>query len=219
VRDNGRGIATGDLDGIFGMFVRGKEPIHRGGGGLGIGLALARRIVELHGGTIEARSEGEGRGSEFVVRIPIGPQAAPERSGTGEAARPVSKSAGRRILIVDDNVDAANVLQELLQASGHEVRVVHDGPQAIEAENEFRPDIVLLDIGLPGINGYEVARRLRTRKGRSMRIIAVTGWGQEPDKARSREAGFDLHLVKPVDEAVLLEVLEADGHGNGTTIH
>jgi CheY-like chemotaxis protein len=131
----------------------------------------------------------------------------------------VSKSAGKRILIADDNVDAANVLEGLLQSSSHEIRVVHDGPHAIEVANEFGPDIVLLDIGLPGINGYEVARRLRARKGRSMRIIAITGWGQEPDKARSREAGFDLHLVKPVDEAVLLEILEAGGYGNGTTIH
>ncbi|HSD43629.1 MAG TPA: PAS domain S-box protein [Burkholderiales bacterium] len=219
VRDNGRGIAAADLEGIFGMFVQGKEPIHRIGKGLGIGLALARRVVELHGGTIEARSEGEGKGSEFVVRIPIGSPPAQERSGTGQVKRPVSKSAGKRILIVDDNVDAANVLERLLQSSSHdEIRVVHDGPQAIEVANEFRPDIVLLDIGLPGINGYEVARRLRARQGRSMRIIAITGWGQEPDKARSREAGFDLHLVKPVDEAVLLEILEADGYGNGTTI-
>jgi PAS domain S-box-containing protein len=212
VRDNGRGIASEDLGKVFGMFVQGKEPLNRVGGGLGIGLALARAIAELHGGTIDAKSEGEGMGSEFTVRLPAAPMLAPPR----EAARSIQplpqKAPVKRVLVVDDNVDAADTLGMLMRSLGHEARVVYDGMQALQAAAEFRPDVVLLDIGLPGLNGYEVARRLRgTKAGQSARIIAITGWGLDTDRARAREAGFDVHLVKPVDEAALQHLVEANG--------
>ena len=216
VRDNGVGIGAEYLESIFDMFFQaqsGQQPV---GGGLGIGLALARRIVELHGGTIEARSEGRGRGSEFTVRLPL-LQSAAEPHSAASAMQPHGLAA-KRILIVDDNADAANTLAALLASLGHETTVVYDGPQAMEAENAFRPDVVLLDIGLPGMSGYEVAKGLRARRGRKLRIIAVSGWGHETDRARSREAGIDLHLVKPVDEAVLLRLLEARSQ-NGNAVH
>jgi CheY-like chemotaxis protein/two-component sensor histidine kinase len=213
VRDNGRGIGADSIEGIFGMFVQGAEPAHRVGGGLGIGLALARRIVELHGGTIQAKSEGEGKGSEFTVRLPLAArQVAAGRPQAPAPARAAGAFPQQRILIVDDNADAADALDALLRSLGHETRVAYDGPQALKAAQDFRPDTVLLDIGLPGLSGYEVARRLRELKGNeTTKIIAVTGWGQEGDRALSREAGFDVHLVKPVDEAVLRDILESQG--------
>ena len=222
VRDNGRGIASGDLGKIFGMFVQGKEPLNRVGGGLGIGLALARAIAELHGGTIDAKSEGEGLGSEFTVRLPAAPMpgqmpAQPREASPSNQPLP-QKAAVKRVLVVDDNVDAADTLGMLMRSLGHEARVVYDGVQALQEAVEFRPDVVLLDIGLPGINGYEVARRLRaTKAGQSAKIIAITGWGQDADRARAREAGFDVHLVKPVDEAALQHLVEANG--NPGSIH
>ena len=217
VRDTGRGIEAGMLERIFDMFVQGRAPLLRIGGGLGVGLALARRLAELHGGSIEARSEGENRGSEFTVRLPL---AAP--SPAGEVRRAAeAKTAGpvapRRVLVVDDNVDAATMLNMLLRSLGHETRVAHDGQQALQVAEQFRPDIVLLDIGMPGLDGYEVARRLRRgSQDRPLRIVAVTGWGQDADRQRSREAGFDLHLVKPVDAGQLAKAL-ADR--NGATLH
>ena len=218
VRDNGRGIANEDLGKIFGMFVQGKEPLNRVGGGLGIGLALARAIVELHGGTVDARSEGEGKGSEFTVRLPAAASRAQPRD-TSPSTQPLArKTLVKRVLVVDDNVDAADTLGMLMRSLGHEARVVYDGMQALQEAVEFRPDVVLLDIGLPGINGYEVARRLRsTKAGQSAKIIAITGWGQDTDRARAREAGFDVHLVKPVDEAALQHLVEANG--NPGSIH
>ena len=218
VRDTGRGIEPALLERIFDMFVQGRPALQRVGGGLGIGLALARRIAELHGGTIEARSEGADRGSEFTVRLPLAPQAAGTETiqpATAEAAkRPVMP---RRVLVVDDNADAATMLEMLLRSLGHETRVAHDGARALRLAEEFRPEIVLLDIGMPGLDGYEVARRLRAMaRERRLRIVAVTGWGQEADRQRSREAGFDLHLVKPVDTTELLRAL---GDRNGATLH
>lgn len=214
VRDNGHGIAAEDLSRIFQMFIQGAAPLERIGKGLGVGLALARHIVELHGGTIAATSEGEGRGAEFVVRLPVGALVAdPEASPHLPAARAKRVSA-RRVLIVDDNVDAASTLSLLVKALGHEVAVAHDGAAAMHAFEAFRPQVVLLDIGLPGMNGYEVARQLRSR-ATGVRIIAVTGWGQAEDRLRSEEAGFDMHLVKPVDETKLVEVVE----GRRRTLH
>ena len=217
VRDNGRGIAPANLGSIFGMFVQGAEPIHRVGGGLGVGLALARRIVELHGGSLAVASEGEGKGSEFTVRLPLA-QPAAEKARPALRARQAKSIAPKRILIVDDNVDAAAALNLLLQSLGHETSVAHDGLQALAAAEVFRPDVVLLDIGLPGVSGYEVARRLRTGKGGALKIIAITGWGQEADRVRAAEAGFDVHLVKPVDESALRDLLEANGY-NGGAVH
>jgi PAS domain S-box-containing protein len=214
VRDTGRGIEPGLLDRIFDMFVQGRAPLQRVGGGLGIGLALARRIAEMHGGSVEARSEGEGRGSEFTVRLPL---------AQGDAAedRPAPKAKGpippRRVLVVDDNADAASMLDMLLRSVGHETRMANDGAEALRIAEKFEPDIVLLDIGMPGLDGYEVARRLRRlARERPLRIIAVTGWGQDADRQRSREAGFDLHLVKPVDATQLAKALS---DRNGATLH
>ncbi|MEA3192404.1 MAG: hypothetical protein QOD26_737 [Betaproteobacteria bacterium] len=215
VRDTGRGIEPELIHRIFDMFVQGRAPLQRIGGGLGIGLALARRIAELHGGTVEARSEGVDRGSEFTLSMPLVTGAAPARPQEApEAKRP---AVARRVMVVDDNVDAASMLDMLLRSLGHETRVAHDGPEALRMAQEFRPEVVLLDIGMPGIDGYEVARRLRTQaKQRALRIVAVTGWGQDADRQRSREAGFDLHLVKPVDTTDLLQALNGR---NGATLH
>jgi PAS domain S-box-containing protein len=212
VRDNGRGIAPASLESIFGMFVQGKDAVQRVGGGLGVGLALARRIAELHDGGVEAKSEGEGRGAEFILQLP----AAPDMAEAREMSKPLGENVVlKRVLIVDDNVDAAVTLDSLMRALGHTTRVAHGGAQALALAEAFHPQVVLLDIGLPDLNGYEVARRLRDRSGAAMKIVAVTGWGSESDRSRSREAGFDVHLVKPVDEAVLLRVLEENGH-NGS---
>jgi PAS domain S-box-containing protein len=216
VHDTGCGIAAGSLESIFGMFVQDKEPLRRVGGGLGIGLALARRIAELHGGNVEARSAGEGQGSEFILRLPLA--AAPQQAALPERRR-AENTLARRVLIVDDHVDAAITLDAVLRSLGHDTRVVHDGPAALTAVEEYKPEVVLLDIGLPGMDGYEVARRLRERRNRPpLRIVAITGWGQPADRTRSAEAGFDLHLVKPVDEGSLQRALE-NGDRNGATLH
>jgi PAS domain S-box-containing protein len=206
VVDTGFGIPPERLTGLFQMFS--QVPEHRartGGGGLGIGLSLSRQLVELHGGSIEARSRGLGEGSEFMIRLPL----AETPTRTGPAA-PQHSAAGplQRVLIVDDNVDAANILATLLGLKGHEVRAVHDGRAALAAVEAFAPGIVLLDIGLPEMDGYEVARRMRARpNGSAMLLIAVTGWGQHEDKQRAAAAGFDHHLTKPVDMTSLERLL------------
>ncbi|HEX4325659.1 MAG TPA: PAS domain S-box protein [Burkholderiales bacterium] len=209
VADNGRGIAPEFLGAIFGMFVQGRDPLNRPAAGLGVGLALARSIVELHHGTIEATSSGEGQGAEFVLRLPL-----KEVIAENDAALPAPPEADqpppRRVLVVDDNTDAATALAALLQKQGHSVVAVHDGTQAIEAAEGFRPEIVLLDIGMPGMNGLEVARRLRAHEPSPRPlIVAVTGWGQSEDRIRAHQAGFDLHMVKPVEETRLREIFAA----------
>ena len=217
VRDTGRGIPADEIGAVFNMFVQGREPLHRVGAGLGVGLALARSIVELHGGSIEARSEGEGKGAEFVVRLPA--SGAPHAVKAPQDAEAPGSGMARRVLVVDDNVDAATTLTFFLKALGHETRMAYNGEQALQAFDEFRPQIVLLDIGLPGISGYEVARRIRSRKHSGVRIVAVTGWGQPEDRRQSAEAGFDLHLVKPVDEQQLLQVLGVEAQSGNGTLH
>ena len=196
VKDNGQGIDPEMRERIFDMFVQGRSPLERVSGGLGVGLALSRRLVELHGGSLTVNSEGIGKGSEFVVRLEL-PAEIPA-SEPKAAAEPPATS--RRILVVDDNADAADTLEALLKSLGHTVVVSHEGSQAIEAATRFRPEIALLDIGMPGMSGYELARRLRALwPNQPLRIVAITGWGQEMDRQQSREAGFDMHLVKPVE--------------------
>ncbi len=209
VKDSGIGIAPDKLDSIFEMFEQVDKTLERTRGGLGIGLTLVKRLVELHGGRISAHSEGPGRGSEFVVRIPLRPEntmaASPAAMPGGAGIKP------QRILVVDDNRDAANSLAMLLRMSGHEVETVNDGPEAIERAESLQPDLILLDLGLPGMSGYEVCHLLRqTPRGKNIRIVALTGWGQEQDRRDTREAGFDDHLVKPVDLTALTRVLAAN---------
>jgi two-component system CheB/CheR fusion protein len=206
VRDNGAGMDPEVLKTVFDLFVQGPPPVEGGPGGLGLGLTLVRRLVEMQGGTVEGASAGPGRGSEFTVRLP----AAAPASGEAEAPPPVPKSSGsaRRVLVVDDNLDAREALRFLLEDEGHDVATAADGPQALEQARSFVPEIVLLDIGLPGMDGYEVARRLRSVPGcADAVIVAVSGYGQAEDRARSSAAGFDGHLLKPVAPDLLLQIV------------
>jgi PAS domain S-box-containing protein len=197
--DDGIGIPQEMLGKIFDMFMQVDNSLDRAQGGLGIGLSLVKRLVQMHGGSVEAHSKGVGTGSEFVVRLPAAsrPPAANEApAGEGAAAEPIR----RRILVVDDNPDSATSLAMILSLLGHDTRTANDGVQALEVADDFRPDLALLDIGMPKLNGYETARRIRqTEWGRDMLLAALTGWGQEVDRLRSSDAGFDVHLIKPVN--------------------
>jgi CheY-like chemotaxis protein len=204
VRDTGAGIAADLLENIFDPFSQAERTIDRAEGGLGIGLTLVQKIVELHHGHVEARSAGIGQGSEFTVWLPVfGPES--RESNVSASRESVAQTA--KILIVDDNVDATDTLASVLRLVGHDVQVAYSGESALEVAMEFQPTIVLLDIGLPEINGYEVARRLRQRQqSKDTWLIAMTGYGQDSDRQRSHEAGFDYHLVKPVDPEKLAEL-------------
>ena len=212
VRDNGIGIPKAALAGLFEMFSQVDHHLERSQGGLGIGLRLVQSLVEMHGGTVEARSAGLGTGSEFIVRLPLGK---PELgSGKVEAGNHPPADLGartspkRRILVVDDNKDSANSLSLLLSLMGNETRTAHDGLEALGIATEFKPELILLDIGMPKLNGYDTCRRLRDEIwGKSAVIVALTGWGQEEDRRRSAEAGFDHHMVKPVDPEALSKLL------------
>jgi CheY-like chemotaxis protein len=209
IGDTGIGIAPDSLPHVFELFTQAPRSLDRSQGGLGIGLAVVRKLVEMHGGTVEAQSAGLGKGSEFTVRLPV------LRSPTGRSQVLSDEKEKRsdsdwRVLVVDDNVDSADSIAMLLQVSGHEVRVAYSGQDALETAVEYQPDIILLDIGLPGMDGYEVARRLRAHPQlREVKLIAVTGYGQDADRLQSQEAGFDYHLVKPVDAQKLEELLVA----------
>jgi signal transduction histidine kinase/ActR/RegA family two-component response regulator len=211
VRDQGIGMDADQLRRVFDMFSQAEEALDRTRGGLGIGLYIVKAIVELHGGGVEARSAGRGKGTQFTVFLP---EAAP-LSGEGQPAAPadpVRDVASRRILVVDDNRDSAGMLSIMLRRRGHTVRVEHDGHAALDAAESWKPDLVLLDIGLPGLNGYDVARLIRqARPSPRPFLAAMTGWGQEDDKRRARECGFDLHMTKPVRQADLEHVLEQSG--------
>jgi signal transduction histidine kinase/CheY-like chemotaxis protein len=206
VRDNGIGLDTRSLDSIFDMFVQVDRSLTRTQAGLGVGLTLSRQLVALHDGTITVFSEGVGKGSEFIVRLPLAGEAPVEESEP--AAQTEAEPSSRRILLADDNVDFANSLAALLAARGHDVRVARDGAEALKAAVDFNPDFAFLDIGMPKVHGYEVARRLRNDPETSdCVLVAITGWGQEDDRRRAREAGFDRHLVKPVDPGEIDTIL------------
>lgn len=206
VRDNGIGITGDMLPRIFEMFTQVDRSLERSQGGLGIGLTLVRRLVEMHDGTVEAHSSGPDQGSEFIVRLPLIPSPLePPPNNDGLRA---SALGGSRILVVDDNRDSADSLGMLLRLKGNEIRTAYDGIEAVQSAETFRPELVLLDIGLPKLNGYEVARRIRQQPwGRDVILVALTGWGQDEDRRRSKEAGFNFHLVKPVELSALEKLL------------
>jgi len=213
VKDNGIGLEPEAIDGIFEMFAQ-CDPSQnraRGAGGLGIGLSLARRFIEMHGGTITAASEGPGMGTEFTMTLPIVAHGAHPRASS--AAMQPSIAGNRRVLVVDDNQDGADMLTQLLEAEGFAAEAVYNGEDALAAIQAARPDIVVMDIGLPGMDGYEAVRRIRALpRGKDILVIAVTGWGQESAKLQAREAGFDHHLVKPVRFEKIREFLAGQGN-------
>jgi PAS domain S-box-containing protein len=207
VADDGVGIPPHMVGRVFEMFTQVDRTLEKTTGGLGIGLSLVKGLVEMHGGTIEARSEGQGRGSQFILRLPVA-VSVDRKVEPSVMSEPVGSIRRRRILVADDNVDSARSLGRLLELNGNEVRTVNDGLQAVEAAEAFEPEVVLLDIGMPELNGYEVCRRIRTRPwGKNAILVAMTGWGQEEDKRLSHEAGFNIHLVKPVEFGLIKKLL------------
>jgi CheY-like chemotaxis protein len=208
VQDDGIGISPEMLPQIFDLFTQSDSILGNSQGGMGIGLTLVRKLVELHGGKVEAQSAGVGQGSEFIVSLPLAPTTAqqPVPSPSDQAG---STARSLRVLVVDDSPDAAKVFGMLMETYGCQVRTAHDGPGALELAVEYRPDVVMLDIGLPGMDGYEVAKRIRGEAAiRDVVLVATTGYGQDTDRVRSREAGFDHHLVKPVGIDAMQKILE-----------
>lgn len=202
VRDTGIGLAPDQLDKIFELFTQVDTSLERSVSGLGIGLPLVKALVDKHGGHVTASSAGLGHGSEFTVTLPVSEAVLTTASAATDHTRPISEPL--RVLIVDDNKDAAEMLVTLLQLSGHDVQAVHDGEAAVRAAAALQPDVILLDIGLPKLNGYEAAKQIRAQQGnRKMVIVALTGWGQDADRRRSADSGFDAHWVKPVDDQKL----------------
>lgn len=206
VSDSGVGIAPGDMERLFEPFARSASKADGIESGLGLGLSLARRFIEMHGGALAATSGGPGKGSTFTVVLPCVPTSSVAAAGTPD----VQASAQHRVLVADDNVDAADMLTAYLTQHGYDVRTVHDGPSVLETVVDFQPQVVVLDLGLPGLNGVELCERLRRRDcGASMLIVATTGWGREEDRRRTTAAGFDKHLVKPIEPAALTQAIEA----------
>jgi CheY-like chemotaxis protein/two-component sensor histidine kinase len=210
VRDTGIGIAPDMLHRIFDLFVQVDHATTKAQGGLGIGLTLVKNLVEMHNGQVEVHSEGLGKGSEFVLRLPMSPRSI-EFEGVSEIGPLVAGPlpSGYRLLVVDDNKDAANSLSMLLRLQGHEVRVAYSGMAALEMTKTYTPDVVFLDIGMPGMDGYEVARRLRQMPSLGKTVLAaLTGWGQQEDRRRTSEAGFNHHLMKPPEPKAVQAVLD-----------
>jgi CheY-like chemotaxis protein len=209
VKDTGIGISRELLPTVFDLFTRVHASSDPGEGGLGIGLALVRRLTEMHGGTVTAHSDGTGLGAEFIVRLPlVATHTIPMEPSSNTNPLPVM--AARRIVVADDNHDSADVLATLLGLHGHDVRVAHDGIEVLAIAETFKPHVVLLDLGMPKMDGYETARQTRSRPwGKNAMLIALTGWGQQQDRQRTAEAGFDAHLVKPVTDSDLFQLLAA----------
>lgn len=212
VSDNGIGLSADELLHVFDLFMQADTSLTRSGSGLGIGLTLVKRLTEQHGGTVTATSAGPGLGSEFTVRLPIENVLAEPAAPAARASRP---TRSLRVLVVDDNRDSADSLGMLLELNGHVTQVAYDGLLALDVAEGFQPDVILLDIGLPNLSGYEVARLIRARPwGKDVFLVALTGWGQRAARAESTKAGFDAHLVKPVDLGELMGVLgERQGEG------
>jgi CheY-like chemotaxis protein/anti-sigma regulatory factor (Ser/Thr protein kinase) len=214
VRDTGIGIATDKLPRVFDMFAQVQSPDRPTAGGLGIGLTLVKRLAEMHGGSVAVQSEGAGKGSEFTVRLPLPRLVEQPAASHPKAKERAAPLAGRRILVVDDNRDAADSMGMFLKFLGAKMHVAYDGASALAAMAMFGPDVVLLDIGMPGMDGYEVARRIRRQpEHQGVLLLAMTGWGQEEDRRRTAEAGFDHHLVKPVDPLALQTLLVTGSAG------
>jgi two-component system CheB/CheR fusion protein len=215
VRDDGIGIAPHMLGHVFDLFTQAERTLDRAQGGLGIGLTLVRRLTELHGGRVEARSDGLGKGAEFVVYVPAAAAAEP----SGDSPRAPVQHATARVLLVEDNPDAAETLRMLLELLGHRVNVVHDGLSALAAAESNLPDVMLIDIGLPGMDGYELARQVRGKPAlASIMLIALTGYGRDEDRDRATSVGFNYHLVKPV-ELDVLRSLVARADRRRLTVH
>jgi CheY-like chemotaxis protein len=207
VSDSGIGISSELLPHVFDPFTQGDTVDHRGG--LGVGLSIVQSLVEMHGGAVQASSAGAGKGSEFLVRLPL-VEPPHDTKETLQGGRQLETATRRRVLVVDDNSDHAESLAFLLNLMGHETRMAHDGEAALQVAAEFEPNVALIDIGLPRLNGYEVARRLREQpRLRNALLVAQTGWGQESDRVRSQKAGFDHHLIKPVAPEVLAEIIDS----------
>jgi signal transduction histidine kinase len=208
VRDTGAGIAPEHLESVFEMFSQPAPALYRTQGGLGIGLAIVRGLVELHGGTVRAHSAGPDKGSEFIVRLPLDPAGAHAVEPRAASTASDAQLRPKRVLVVDDNPDVVTTLRQYLELHRHQVREAHDGVEAVHIATEFLPDLVLLDIGMPRMNGYEAAAEIRKRlPDHTVRIVAITGWGQHDDKQRAIAAGFDQHMTKPVDPAAVAELL------------
>ena len=208
VRDAGIGIAPAQLAGVFDMFAQVQTALEKSEGGLGIGLSLVKGLVAMHGGTVAVSSAGLGHGSEFTVRLPVAAGPPPDALAEPPAT---PRFAARRVLIVDDNVDSAESLGELLGFAGHDVRTAHDGLAGVIAAEAFRPEVVVMDLGMPRLNGYDAARRIRREPwGAGVVLVAQTGWGSAEERRKTADAGFDYHLVKPVSPAVLLELMASN---------
>jgi CheY-like chemotaxis protein/anti-sigma regulatory factor (Ser/Thr protein kinase) len=207
VKDNGVGMDAELLESAFSLFKQGEQPLHRPQGGLGVGLTLVHGLVRMHGGTVQARSAGANQGSEFIVRLPAADSAAISAVPAAQPQPGRALAPPRRVLVIDDNNDAANALRLLLENDGHEVKVAHDGVSGLELAREYRPDYLLLDIGLPRLSGYEIAASVRSDPRLSgTTIVAITGYGQLHDRARTAAVGFDHHLTKPVEFSALQEL-------------
>jgi CheY-like chemotaxis protein/anti-sigma regulatory factor (Ser/Thr protein kinase) len=210
ISDTGVGIPSDKLDRVFEMFAQINESNECGHTGLGIGLTLVKRLVEMHGGTVKVQSRGHNLGTTFHVILPVLPEPPPPESGARQLRNDKPLTVRRRILVVDDNADARESLYSLVTRLGNDVRCAQDGLEALQVAQAFQPEIVLMDLGMPNLNGYEAARRMRQEPwGREIALVATTGWGQDEDRRRTAEAGFDRHLVKPIEIASLREILTA----------
>jgi signal transduction histidine kinase len=208
VRDTGVGIPSDMLLRVFDLFTQVERPLNRKQGGLGVGLAMVRRLVEMHGGTVSARSDGIGRGTEMIVRLPLHTEVDVGQRKRRTKDETLLQTIGRRIMVVDDNRDAADSIALLLEVAGHEVRTAYDGPDALNLAAVFKPEVVILDLGLPSMDGFEIARQIEGQSwGKDIALVALTGWGQKEDYRKTTDAGFDAHLVKPVAPEELLKIL------------